>query len=142
MEEICHTDVGVQSRWWAVIALCDVEAPFLRATSAADESNETSASHEEIDAFHATAFLFFVESGASLTPVALFICTGSLALLCGRRGGVKLRLGDVLAKRAINRLDDVFERDKGSVGRVDVEFPGKVRNGDDDEWHRRSGCGL
>ena len=36
LEEICHTDVGVQSRWWAVIALCDVEAPFLRATSAAD----------------------------------------------------------------------------------------------------------
>lgn len=142
MEDICHTDVVVQGRWWALNALCHIEAPFVRATSAADEATETGASHEEIDAFHPPTFLFFVESGAPLTPVALFICAGSLALLCGRRGGVKLRLGDVLAQRAVNSLNDVLKRDIGVVGRVDVEFPGEVRNRDDDEWHRRSSCGL
>ena len=142
MEEICHTDVGVQSRWWAVIALCDVEAPFLRATSAADESNETSASHEEIDAFHAPALLLFVQPSAPLAPVAMFVCPGSLALLRGRRGGVKLGLGDVLAERAINAVDHVLERDEGTVGRVNVELPGEVGDGDDDEGHRRVGGGL
>lgn len=116
--------------------LRQVEPPFVGAPSVLVEPAKACVTHEEIDPFHPPPLFFFVQSTAPLSPVALFICPGGKALLGWRRGGVEIRLGDVLAQRPINSVNDVLERDEYVIGCLDVKLPREPADSDGKYWHR------
>lgn len=104
-----------------VVNLSDVKVPLFRSTAVVGDTFETRMSHEEIDAFHATALLFLIESCIAMPSVSLLVGTSGTSLVILRWKRVEVCLADVRAERAVRRVKNVLQGNVRPIGGMDFD---------------------
>ena len=61
-----------------------MELPFLGPATAVGDPQELCVTHKEVNTLHAAAFLFFIDVGTALPPVAVLIRVSGASLVIGR----------------------------------------------------------